>query len=350
MKPSLNNRLTEYVKISERDEMIAEYVDYLRFYWIYRNKAKTLFSRDNGKSLNISCFRLTRAPSKQFIVDVFYFYQGFDLHIASFTENYVEGNSVMRCDLYGKGLLVLNREDLRWEMELVFKLFAYNTVKISRIDYAVDCQKVNWNKPCLLKAKYTDVRKHKWIPYYVVFGQKEVSPQFIRYYEKIKDLQDNGVEWLYPEYKQYERVMRYELQVNSDWISKEFKEWEITKIKDLANFWRYIPNQKREHNKLLFESEEYKQVKKIILSMRKRGDWHNLVKIANLVQEQLLLSGPIKEEEETRIAREALERKAKKQDERIYGKALKKMRLISVKEDCKTALEALFGEEAKIKK
>lgn len=325
MKPSLNNRLADYVKISERDEMIAEYVDYIKFYWNFRNKAKTLFSRDNGETINVSCFRLIRARNNQFIVDVFYHYWAYDMHIASFTENYVKSDPVLRCDLYGKGLLILNREDLWSQMELVFNFFWLTDVVLSRIDYAIDCLKVNRNKSCSLKAKYTDCRKIDWVPYYVVFGNKETSPQFIRYYEKIKDLEDTGYRWLYPEYQKYDKVMRYELQVNSDWIDKEWKYRKIEDLKSLANFWVYIPKQTRSHHKYRFETEDYKQAEKLILTMRKKWDWHSLVKILNLAYKQVLLSWPIVEDEDTKRIREKLELKFKNQDERIYWKVLEKL-------------------------
>lgn len=121
-------------------------------------------------------------------------------------------------------------------MELVFSFFGLSDITLSRIDYAVDCKKINWNKSCSLKVKYTDVRKLDGVPYYVVFGNKESSPQFIRYYEKIKDLEDTGYRWLYPEYDELTKVMRYELQVNSDGIDKERKYRKIQDLKNLANF------------------------------------------------------------------------------------------------------------------
>ena len=325
MRPSLANRLTDYVKITERDEMIAEYVDYIRFYGDYRSKAKILFNRDNGECINIGCFRLVRAKNKQFIVELYYFYWGYDVHIASFTENYVNSKSVLRCDLYWKGLLVLNREDLRPQMELVFNFFSFQEVVLSRIDYAVDCQKVNWDKACSLNVKYTNVLREKWVPCYVAFWVKESSPQFIRYYDKIKDLVDSEFTRLYPEYEQYWAVMRYELQVNSDWIGKDFKIRKIEDIKCLANFWTYVPKQSRTHHKLRYEPEDYKQVEKIILRMRKRWDWHSLVKILNLAYQQTLLSWAIQEEESTRLIREKLALKASEQDEKIYWEALKKL-------------------------
>lgn len=325
MIPSKSNRLLEYVRITDKDEMIAEYLDYLKFYSNYRIKAKLLFSRDNWRTIDLAGFRLYRTHNKQFIVELWRKYLWKDVLIASFVENYVNAQSVMSCDIYGKGLLLLNREDWRDDLETVFQFRGFQRVILTRIDYAVDCQRINWNKPCSLKSVNHRVEKKRGVPYYVVYGSKLTSPQFIRYYEKKKDLKENNAEWLYPDYAKYDKVMRYELQVNSDGIAKDYKEQPIENLRNIANFNHYVAREERNHHKLRYESEEYLTVEKIIKEMRNQWDWHNLVKIQNFLAHQILELWPIVESEEAKLKRETLELKREKQDQKIYWSALERL-------------------------
>lgn len=327
MQPSKSNRLREYVRITDRDWMVAEYVDYLKFYSNYRTKAKTFFSRDNGKSLNLAWFALQRNERKQFIVDIYRLYYGQTLHVASFAENYVDSQSVLRCDLYGKWLLVMNREDRRDDFETVLQFWGMQEVTITRIDYAVDCIRLNRNKLCTLKSQFSDVKRENGVPYSVTFGKKQTSPQFIRYYDKIKDIKENGFEWLYPEYRQYDQLMRYELQVNSDGIAHSEKQQPIEALRSIANFGHYIPRQKRDHNRLRYESDDYLAGEKLIKKMRKAWNGHDLLKLYHLIADELLSNGLILESPETKQTRETLELKRKDQDERIYWSALDKLNL-----------------------
>ena len=116
--PSQNNRLLQYMNFSVRDWFIAEYVDFLTFYWEFLTETMVLWCRDNDAGANFYWFHLARWNEwtwrKNIILKVSYYYEGNILDIGQLNEFSKDWKKYLRVQIYGKGLLILNRENL-WE-------------------------------------------------------------------------------------------------------------------------------------------------------------------------------------------------------------------------------------------
>lgn len=157
---------------------------------------------------------------------------------------------VLNFDFYGKGLLILNREDLRDDVEKLMGYFGVNNVILTRLDYAIDTNKLNFKKQNKLNNKnhFEIMNDQTGNLEYTLYGNKRTSPRFIRYYNKKLDLQVTDYERLYPTYLSEKEVMRYELQVKSDGIAKEDKIQKVDQLKHIAHLGRYVEKNKRSHH------------------------------------------------------------------------------------------------------
>ena len=287
--PSQNNRLLQYMNFSVRDWFIAEYVDFLTFYWEFLTETMVLWCRDNDAWANFYWFHLARWNEwtwrKNIILKVSYYYEWNIIDIGQLNEFSKDWKKYLRVQIYGKGLLILNRENLRENFNNLLLFFGLREVFLTRIDYAVDCKKINFKKKNTLNArKWGDIKNLKtWEIEYTGFGSKGVSPLYLRYYNKKRDLKDTNYEWLYPEYDQYDQVMRYELQVNSDWISPNDKETTIDKIESIARFGQAVNPNKRSHKTAKQSDENFKIVQKIILQYKKTNNKSQLLKLQMLL-------------------------------------------------------------------
>lgn len=289
-KPSKQNRLLEYLKITDSDCFIAEYVDFLSFYGPYLPETLILWCRDNDAWANFFWFHVSRRNEgkwlKNIILKIIYYYDGKLVDIWQLNEFSKDWKRLLRCQLYGKGLLIVNRENLRDELENLLFFFGMSEIVLTRIDYTVDCEKMNFSKPNTLKAKvwgqFHDLRTGDLE--YLGFGSLWVSPLFIRYYDKKKDLKKTKFEWLYPEYLQYDTVMRYELQVSSDGISAEDKNKHVYDLKAICNFNHKIKKNTRSHKKYTTADKDFKTVQQIILAYKKTNNRGQLSRILMLLE------------------------------------------------------------------
>jgi DNA relaxase NicK len=96
---------------------------------------------------------------------------------------------------------------------------------------------MNFDKVNKLKSKNNFTIKNDYTGEitYRLFGNKQTSTEFIRYYDKKLDLADTEAERLYPDYLKEKTVMRYELQVKSDGIHIEDKEKRVDELKYIAH-------------------------------------------------------------------------------------------------------------------
>lgn len=287
--PSQNNRVLQYLKIGIRDWFIEEYVDFLTFYWDFLSETMVLRCRDNDAGANFFWFHLARwnegSWRKNIILKIIYYYEGNLIDIGQFNEFSKDWKKLLRCQIYGKGLLILNRENLREKFESLLKFFWLNSICLTRIDYAVDCKKINFKKKNTLNArKGGQIHNVKtWEIEYVGFWSRWVSPLYLRYYNKKRDLKDSNYERLYPEYDKYDQVMRYELQVNSDGISPNDKIITVDELKNIANFWSCVNPSKRTHKHYTASDENFKIIQKIILWYKKTNNKAQLLKIQMLL-------------------------------------------------------------------
>lgn len=289
-KPSDNNRLLQYLKITDSDCFIAEYVDFLTFYWSFLPETLVLWTRDNDAWTNFFGFHIARwnegTGRKNIILKIIYYYEGKLVDIGQLNEFSKDWQRLLRVQIYGKGLLILNREDLRSSFEDLLKFFGMKELTLTRIDYAIDCEKINFKKKNTLNAKkgwsIYSVRTGKIE--YIGFGSKWVSPLYIRYYNKKVDLKETNYERLYPDYDEYPQIMRYELQVNSDGIAPVDKNATVDQIKNIASFnSRVSPRKRVTQKKECSADRDFEKIKEIVFNYKKTNNQTQLLKIKMLL-------------------------------------------------------------------
>lgn len=249
-----NNKLGNYIKINAQDKFIKDFIDYIGFYgkrvkteWYY------LFYSDNGREAYIDTISLLweRTTSGRMYIYGCYTYFGRVVRLFRAEELIIGGDLVMKIDLYGKWILLANKENLRPVLEKVWiKFFWLSDIKITRTDYTCDCAKYNFRKVNSLNVKVKGWITNKDNTEYLWFGRKGKA-RFLRYYDKKKEIITRHTEFLYPEYFGYSEIMRYELQLNGSALDDLRREITVQQLKDYANFGVYIPDNKATHKKIL---------------------------------------------------------------------------------------------------
>lgn len=292
--PSTSNRLLEKLRITDSDCFIAEYIDFLSFYWKYLSEVLVLWCRDNDAWVNYFGFHISRWNEwkgyKNIILKIIYYYEWKLVDIWQFNEFTKDWERYLRVQLYGKWLLVINRENLRRNLENLLFFFGMNEIILTRIDYAIDCEKMNFKKPNSLKARKAGQfhNARTWELEYIWFGAKGKSPLFIRYYDKKKDLRWTKFEWLYPEYDKYETVMRYELQVNSDGISPYDKNKTVYDLEKIVNFYQDVSKNKRSHKRYAAADKDFRVVESIVKKYRDTNNKGQLSRLLRLLESMQL--------------------------------------------------------------
>ncbi|PZM87126.1 MAG: hypothetical protein DLD55_02960 [candidate division SR1 bacterium] len=248
------NKLGDVLKITKEDGYIADFIDYIGFYgkwkktdWYY------LFMSDNGREAyvdNISLIAENTSSGRIYIYGL-YAYAGRVVRLFRADQMTMGKDFVMKIDLYGKGILLANKENLRGTLEKIrTKFFGMEEIKITRTDYTCDCSKYNFRKTNSLRVKIKGKFYTKDELSYYGFGKKGKN-RFLRYYDKKAEILKRGTQFLYPEYFGYSEIMRYELQVNGSALDDVYRVMNVDQIKDYANFGIYIPKNNKSHKKLL---------------------------------------------------------------------------------------------------
>lgn len=282
-----NNKLGNYIKIHKKDKFLKEFIDYIGFYGRWqKTEWRYLFMSDNGRSAYIDRIQVRLEPSKSggFVAFGLYAYMGMTVDLFRIMQRNLKGQDVLKIDFYGKGLLVVNRDNLRSSVEKVFtKLFWMEEITITRADYTCDCEKYNFRKVNTLKFKISGtIQKDNQLEY-MLFGRRWKSARVLRYYDKMKELIARGTTWLYPEYFGLSGVMRYELQVNSEWFDKAERDITINQLKEFANFGVYIPDNAITHKKKK-EATDYEIVDKVIRKIYRDKNQEAVSKIKCLLE------------------------------------------------------------------
>lgn len=314
-----NNKLWKYIKIFKKDQFIRDFIDYIGFYW---ERTKTdwyyLFLSDNGRSAYVDKIQIRAEQSRSwgFLAYGLYSYMGYTIDLFRVMERNLKGKSVLKIDFYGKWLLVVNRENIRSSIEKVFiKFFGMENITITRADYTCDCAKYNFRKTNTLNCKIAwkvqkkakkefltpeELERQKlleeeknsilvgWIQKdgrleYLLFGRKGKSARVLRYYDKRKELLVRGTAWLYPEYFGFNEIMRYELQVNSEWFDKWEREITIMDLKNFANFGLYIADNTTTHKRKK-ENTDLENAEKAIRNIVRNKNQDALFKIKELIK------------------------------------------------------------------
>lgn len=283
---SPNNKIGKYIKFNKRDKVLCDFIDYLAFYGKRDRKITVaLLSSDNSPSFYVWKISIEKNEGvATFQAFGHYSYMGFSVRLFRIWEIQIGGDTVLKVDIYGKGLKVIREENLWSNILSIFKKqFWMDEIKLTRVDYTVDCAKYMFNKPNSLKTKIRwRVEKNENIEY-LVFGRKGQSARFIRYYDKKKEIIDRWTAWLYPEYFGYSEIMRYELQVNSDGFDEYERYLKIEDIKSFVDFGFAIGDNVATHKAKDRDDSLYYWIEYWIRKLQRERDYQTLQKIKLLL-------------------------------------------------------------------
>lgn len=274
------NKLWNYIKIYPRDKFIAEYIDYIGFYADFNKHWYRFFRSDNGKELYFDQILLKQESTRSwhFLAYGYYSYQWYIVNLFRLSEIQIKWDRKMKFDFYWKWLLVVNRLDLRSTINKILEFWEMKELTITRTDYTVDCEHMSFGKKNSLNTRITWQIVKNWKLEYVLFWRKGKSARLLRYYDKKQEIIDRWTQWLYPEYFEKKTVMRYELQVISEWFNKDEREIKAQDLQSFSNFWMTISCNVASHKKKR-ELTEFEEVKKIINHLEKMKDEYQLTKI-----------------------------------------------------------------------
>ena len=249
---SPNNKIWKYIKFTKRDKVLCDFIDYLAFYGKWnRKKTLSLLSSDNAPSFYAGKISIEKNEwVSTFQAFGSYSYMGMSVRLFRIWEIQIWWEVVLKVDIYWKGLKIIREDNLWANIELIFKsYFGMDEIKLTRVDYTVDCAKYAFKKKNSLKTSIKGKVEKENNVEYLVFGRKGQSARFIRYYDKKKEILARWTSWLYPEYFGYSEIMRYELQVNSDWMDNYERYIKIDDIRGFVDFWFSISDNTSSHKK-----------------------------------------------------------------------------------------------------
>lgn len=279
------NKITKYMSFTEDDKVLSDFIDYLSFYstWSFAPLTK-LLSSDNAPSvylgrLSIDCLEKKIGFFRAWISTSYYWYS---IKICQLQEVKIWNKLVLKIDIYGKGLKLLRDDvDLRRSLKTFFSDFLMlgDELTITRIDYTVDCMKLNFRKQNSLRCRVSGVFSKDWEVKTKYFGVKwHDSAMFIRYYDKKEEIAKRWTSMLYPEYQFLPCVMRYELQVNSKGFDKSERVIKFTDLYWVITLWYNIGdrNRKKEIKK---DESTYKDIVNLIEKLKNDKDYDSLDKV-----------------------------------------------------------------------
>lgn len=249
---SENNKIWQYIKFNKNDCVLCDFIDYVGFYGKReRKRLLTLLASDNGAC--VYCGRLAVNPStwKNFRAFVSVCVSGVPVNIIRLQEIKVDWQVVLKVDLYWKGVKLIREEGLRFDCLNLFKNYCFlSDIVLTRADYTVDCAKMNFRKENSLSNKIDWTITKNWELQYKIFWKKSSSSaRFIRYYDKKAEISERWTSFLYPEYKLFSTVMRYELQVNSKWFDEYERYLQIEDIYDFVSLGLTVSDNKKKHKR-----------------------------------------------------------------------------------------------------
>lgn len=282
------NKIGKYITFYESDCVLDDFIDYCGFYWLRdHEKVLKLLKSDNWGSLIIDnklvLTNLNWYANFRAMVSVSIYW--LPINIVQLREIKINWKVVLDVDLYGKGIKLIRENDLRGSL---YKLFVYylgmDDIKLTRVDYTVDCIKQNFDKKNSLSCRVSQIITNKVggenLVKYKTFGRKwHDSAFFLRYYDKKHEINCRWTWYLYPEYSLLPSVMRYELQVNSKWLDRLESEIKIDELYSFLTLEKSIPSPFGKHEKKYKDETIEKQVIDWIKKLVKLKDEDALDKI-----------------------------------------------------------------------
>lgn len=273
------------MSFTKDDKVLDDFIDYLAFYttWNFAPLTK-LLSSDNAPSyylwrLSIDCLDKKVWLFRAWVSTSFMWYS---VKICQLQELKIWKQIVLKVDLYWKWLKLL-RDD--YDLFVSFKVFCrdwlqlWEELTITRIDYTVDCEKMNFNKRNSLRCRVSWMFMKDWqVKTKYFWKRSHDSAMFIRYYDKKEEINVRWTAMLYPEYQFLKTVQRYELQVNSKWFDDYERVIKFDNLYDLINMWIHI--WKRSRNKIIKKDESlYNEIIVLINELKQKKDYESLDKV-----------------------------------------------------------------------
>lgn len=283
---SPKNKLRNYMSFTSKDKILSDFIDYLSFYttWDHSLLLK-LLSSDNGPALYLGRLSIDCIENKVglFRAWVSVSHMGIVIKLCQLREMKIWEKIVLKIDIYWKWLKLLREDSDLYKTFYIFcrdRLMLWEDINITRIDYTVDCAKLNFRKKNSLRCRVSWLFTKDGDPKTKYFGKRwHDSALFIRYYDKKEEISVRGTEILYPEYRFLPCVMRYELQVNSKWLSKEDKEIKLSQLHDLICLWYEIPDRLKKLKKEEKDETDLESCIKSIKSLINKKDLDSIQKL-----------------------------------------------------------------------
>ena len=279
------NKIWKYMSFTKKDKVLSDFIDYMSFYtsWNFAPLTK-LLSSDNAPSvylgrLSIDCLEKKIWLFRAWISTSYLWYS---IKLCQLQEMKIWNKIVLKVDLYWKWLKLLREdEDLRKSFRIFCSdwLLLWEELTITRIDYTVDCMKLNFRKENSLRCRCSWMFSKDWEVKTKYFGVKwHDSAMFIRYYDKKEEIAIRWTDMLYPEYRFLPVVMRYELQVNSKWFDKYERTIKFDDLYSVICMWYKLKDRWWNHHKVKDESI-YKDIVILIDELKRSKDYESLDKV-----------------------------------------------------------------------
>lgn len=279
------NKIWKFMRFTAKDEVLSDFIDYLSFYTTWQFAPLTrLLNSDNAPSVYLWRLSIDCLENKIWLFRAWIStsYMWYSVKICQLREMKIWTQIVLKVDLYWKWLKLLRDDkDLRNSFNIFMRdrLMLWEELTITRIDYTVDCQKMNFRKENTLRCRVSGVFSKDWNVKTKYFGVKwHDSAMFIRYYDKKEEISVRWTAMLYPEYQFIDHVQRYELQVNSKWLDDYERCIKFNDLYNLINMWFQIWIRKR-WNEVKKDESSYKLIVNEINKLRNEKDIESLQKV-----------------------------------------------------------------------
>lgn len=207
------------------------FVDYVGFYYPENSRelTKNRFS-DNDNTQKFWPYLLDYSNSRWCIAYVVYY--DLIVPVCRFETITVLSEKKTKVSVYWKWLKVFRESPELYEefVALLFHMWYKEKYSFSycRLDVTSDYSRLNFTIKCLLKtrknSKWFAIRNMENGSFETKYFWSKKSSVYIRYYNKKLELSEKWWQDLYPEYEQYNQVMRYEIQLKSKSIPKNVQE------------------------------------------------------------------------------------------------------------------------------
>lgn len=208
----------------QQNYIIATFPDFLTFYTIWATYHHLFYGSDNDDSFIQGGVQIQRIG--QYVTGSCS-YDWFVIPLFRLETIVVDNKDHTRVAIYWKWLHIMRMDnDIVSSFYDCMDILLFNSqyITLSRIDVTTDASKLDFSVKCNINTKYApifrnNITKVMETKYY---GKKS-DPVMVRMYNKKVELNDKWYSHLYPEYDQYDNIMRYEIVLRGRGIPKDMK-------------------------------------------------------------------------------------------------------------------------------